>query len=1227
MADTSFTQSDFTGGELSPFVEGRIDAAGYHNGVYIGKNCLSLPQGPLVRRPGSKHIHFTKFGDKPANLVPFEPVTDAPYMIEFGHGYCRFLEPPRYLKKLPSLIMSKVVDISAITTGTSTTVDTSQAHGLSSGDRLYLDGVRGDRSTSGVALETLNGREYRASVSDTDTVVLKNLDGSNVSSSALNDYLSGGQVYHIYEIASEYQGSEVKQIRYAQSVDVMYLTHQNHIPRTLSRVTSSTFSFADMDLLDGPYLDINATTTTLTPSGTTSSITLTASAATGINGGSGFLATDVGRLLRLRGDDNNWTWGEITAIASTTSVTFNIRGNDLPNTTATTSWRLGVYSATTGYPSCVIFFEDRLVLAGCPGSPTRIDMSGSGTYDIFSPTDPDGTVNDGHAVGAVINSRGNNKILWVSSDDYGILVGTSKEEWLVRSADPNGNITPTSITARRVRTSGSAEVDAVDVDGEVLYVQKAKRKVRSLSGNGSKYEAEDISIIAEHLTLTGIEELAYQRNPFATVWMRRGDGLAVSATPIPGSDTASAGWYWHELGDEAPDTSLDYGKGNLTPKVVQNQVKSVAVLMDDTGTREETWFLVRRIINGEVKQSIEVLGRVMSSEQLDEEAYYLDNGHQITVDSNGVDFLYVQEINGEYYVREVYGLWHLEGKTIRFFYAGGALMTKTVEGGMVSFGMTGTDVFRLVDYTTQNRPHILSYGLEYTSHAVMMRPEAGASDGGPALGKLRSVPAVALNFYRTRNISVGNYEINTYDDVVFQTSTSDLTDLKGIDTSEANVVVTDYDTHAKVDFTNTGLSSGDGTEFYLDADNGFLYRVDTAGTYDTTVSRYSVEDLDIVDTLTDPPVDMQDVLGDPTTSDKWWFHGVVPGLGYLIWSWIGSNSGPILIMDPVTDTCFNFGSLQESNSATNSTSKFARMNYATGVRTSGENEDPAYFVVGKSYDDEALNILRATSGSLTYVYGATSFLSTYSEEVSETCIGNWFVNDAGHDALDVWVLGGSGGVYRVEMDTTTTSANPPKISQPITISSGVAELVIPDDYDGTILVVIDDTTDRIEKWTREGTRLWTLNVASISSTPGGTGKFHNSFRAPGLLQSRASGGYFSMFRTSDDALLTFDTINGALLETVSSTYSLDDIQWITDQASGKVFIRSGDTISFVTVGRGILSEVEFRNYYNASLETSLYKMDIPSDRNRDGQVAWKSSGPYPWCVLSVTAWISTTDEP
>ncbi|UDL89843.1 hypothetical protein LGH82_00020 [Mesorhizobium sp. PAMC28654] len=57
-------------------------------------------------------------------------------------------------------------------------------------------------------------------------------------------------------------------------------------------------------------------------------ITLTASGTAAINGGSGFLATDVGRTIRLMGSDGRWRWATILSYVSTTQVTVNCPSSD-----------------------------------------------------------------------------------------------------------------------------------------------------------------------------------------------------------------------------------------------------------------------------------------------------------------------------------------------------------------------------------------------------------------------------------------------------------------------------------------------------------------------------------------------------------------------------------------------------------------------------------------------------------------------------------------------------------------------------------------------------------------------------------------------------------------------------------------------------------------------------------------------------------------------------------
>jgi len=82
-----------------------------------------------------------------------------------------------------------------------------------------------------------------------------------------------------YEIATPYQTADLFGIRYIQDADVMYLVHVLYPPMKLSRTADDDWTIEEVDFVDGPYLDENDGTTTLTPSAKTGTITLTASAA------------------------------------------------------------------------------------------------------------------------------------------------------------------------------------------------------------------------------------------------------------------------------------------------------------------------------------------------------------------------------------------------------------------------------------------------------------------------------------------------------------------------------------------------------------------------------------------------------------------------------------------------------------------------------------------------------------------------------------------------------------------------------------------------------------------------------------------------------------------------------------------------------------------------------------------------------------------------------------
>ncbi len=86
----TYMVSNFTSGELSPQLDGRVDIARYYNGAKTLENLVTLPYGGLIRRPGSVYVASTKDSTKKAILVPFQFSTTQAYQIEFGDRYCRF---------------------------------------------------------------------------------------------------------------------------------------------------------------------------------------------------------------------------------------------------------------------------------------------------------------------------------------------------------------------------------------------------------------------------------------------------------------------------------------------------------------------------------------------------------------------------------------------------------------------------------------------------------------------------------------------------------------------------------------------------------------------------------------------------------------------------------------------------------------------------------------------------------------------------------------------------------------------------------------------------------------------------------------------------------------------------------------------------------------------------------------------------------------------------------
>jgi len=305
-----------------------------------------------------------------------------------------------------------------------------------------------------------------------------------------------------YEVATPYLEADIRNIQFAQSADVLFLVCKGYPPKVLSRTGLTSWTFGDYEYIDGPYLDINITATTLTPAATTGTgINVTASSIVGINDDTGFQTTDVGRWIRIR-HSATVGWAKITSRTSTTVVVVTIT-QAFGATTASANWNLGAWTSVLGYPETIAFFEDRLFFGGSESAPQRLWGTVSGDYYTHSPTESTGTVADDNGVVYELASGEVNNIRWLEASKT-LIAGTASGEFVISGGGNDSALTPTNVRAYQATVRGSAKILPIRIDSTLLFVQKARTKIRehSYDFGSDSFQAIDLTILSEHLGRT-----------------------------------------------------------------------------------------------------------------------------------------------------------------------------------------------------------------------------------------------------------------------------------------------------------------------------------------------------------------------------------------------------------------------------------------------------------------------------------------------------------------------------------------------------------------------------------------------------------------------------------------------------------------------------------------------------------------------------------------------------
>lgn len=346
-------------------------------------------------------------------------------------------------------------------------------------------------------------------------------------------------------VDSPWTASQIAQLAWTQSADTLLMTHPDVAPRQLTRQSDGTWGleewsfFTDNNIRNQPYFKFAGSEVTLTPSGTSGTITLTASEAV-------FGSDHENTRLRVGGKEV-----QITDFNSATVVTADTI-ETLDSTSATIDWQEQAFSPARGYPATVAFHQDRLVIGGSRDLPNRLWFSKSG--DLFNFDLGEGLDDEG--IEFAILSDQVNAIRGIFSGRH-LQVFTSGAEWMV-TGDP---LTPASVQIRRQTRIGSLidrHVPPIIVDGATLFIARNKREIQEFlyTDLEQAYKSTDLALLSRHIIDNPVDMDYDQRSRL--LYLVRGDGKFATLTVFRAEQVAA--WSVHDT---------------------QGEVKSVAVVGDE----------------------------------------------------------------------------------------------------------------------------------------------------------------------------------------------------------------------------------------------------------------------------------------------------------------------------------------------------------------------------------------------------------------------------------------------------------------------------------------------------------------------------------------------------------------------------------------------------------------------------------------------------------------------
>lgn len=648
---THIIQSNFTAGEVSPKLLGRVDIQRYANACKKAENLSVVIQGGLRRRDGLQFVYGAKdvgLGadglPKPIRLIPWVFSRNESYILELGDKYVRFYQ---------------------------------------------------------------NGK-----------IVLS--DPTNPNSAPVEE-------------PTEITADMLQDLSYAQGADTMFFAHTSHAPMQLVRNSQTSWSFTTIDWTKDenimPFAELTpspvcwlAPIPKKIPNPADATKTINAPMLVGSlvdleyresdtdpstpKNGALFHAADVGKYIRVNGgvikimtvqDGTNKAEGRITSL-----MYGDASGNVIASPNA---WTLetGVWSndPKVGWPGCVALHQQRLIFAGSIKYPQTFWGSAIRAYRNFEL----GYVDDA-AYSFTLDSDQVNPITALFSLNS-LIALTHSSEFIITGT--NNTITPSNISVRVPSNYGASYVRPMRVGTELVYMQRAGRKLLSMSydpNSQTAYSVSDLTVLAEHLTEDLVTDAAYQQEPESLIRLVTTNGNLI--TLAYNKENEVTGWTRNRTGvvewttqtmDPNSTTTDPNDKDYISMDVQherQDRFRNVASI-PTKGGEDDCYVAVARQIGGTWKLYIERFRRDL---HVDSALVGEPDPTNAAAVANGI--------------AEWTGLEHLEGETVHIVADGVPMAPQKVIGGKI---------------TLVRKAFQVNIGLPFVSTLVTLKPEFQTNTG------------------------------------------------------------------------------------------------------------------------------------------------------------------------------------------------------------------------------------------------------------------------------------------------------------------------------------------------------------------------------------------------------------------------------------------------------------------------------------------------------------------